>query len=61
MTADSLAIWRPDGELRVGVALVDGSELAGYRELMRRGIDELDDVERSSLLRTSMTGHVALP
>jgi hypothetical protein len=57
---DELAIWRPADALQVGVGLVESSAVAGYHAFMRRGIDELDDLDAGTTLRTSVSGHLAL-
>ena len=57
---DELALWRPGVEVRVGVGLLQSSELAGYHAVMRHGIEELD-VEDGATLRTSTYGDLELP
>jgi hypothetical protein len=58
---ESLAAWRPGDRVRVGVGLIDNSAIAGYRDLARRGLDSLEDLDDGATLRISASGPLSVP
>jgi hypothetical protein len=51
-----LAGWAPNVPVEVAVGLVDLSSLDGYRAAVRRGADELEELEETESVRLSAAG-----
>jgi hypothetical protein len=55
-----LAGWGPGEPLEVAVGIVDLSTLEGYRAAVRRGVEELEDLDDAAVFRLSAWGDLGL-
>jgi hypothetical protein len=55
-----LASWRPGDRVELAVGLVELSFLGDYRAVLRRGVEELEDLEGGERLRVSQAGGLGL-
>jgi hypothetical protein len=55
-----LAAWRPGDRVELAAGLVEASFLGDYRAVLRRGVEELEELPAGESLRVSQAGELGL-